>query len=583
MTTTASPSSRLPLIVRLLLETGHLGQEDLETIREARLQDDVSTEELLIRKGLANERDIAVAYSEYFLLPLVEPPEDGVRVDPQLAQILPEKLCRNHLLVPIAADTETLDVAFFRPDELLLVDELQLLTGLRVRPQVATLSTVEGVLGTLYEDSAWLAPGSHGDLSSFEAVDDGPTKDGPGEVMAEEVMHLDQPPPPGRDGRIIRYVNHMLEQAFRTGASDIHIEPFEDRCRVRLRIDGNLTEIAPPPWSLYAPIVSRIKVLAKMDIAEKRMPQDGAIAMKSGDRRVDVRVSTIPTIRNEKVVLRVLDKSAIPLELSGLGLDERQSTDLLESIQTPHGLMLVTGPTGSGKSTTLYTCLNRLNEPHKNICTVEDPVEYKFPGMNQIHVRTQIGLDFASALRSILRQDPDIIMVGEVRDSETAQICLRAALTGHFVLSTLHTNDALAAVNRLQDMGIEPFLLATTIRMLVAQRLIRRLCQKCRQPYACDRETAQRFAMQVGETLFRPKGCNECRETGYRGRVGVFEAIRITNRMANLIQARTPLSDLRRAATEQGMKPLADSALEKVRQGITSLAEALSVTITEQD
>jgi type IV pilus assembly protein PilB len=299
------------------------------------------------------------------------------------------------------------------------------------------------------------------------------------------------------------------------------------------------------------------------------------------DKRIDVRVNTVPTIYGEKVVLRVLDKSAIPLELSGLGMDERQTRDLLESIRSPHGLMLVTGPTGSGKSTTLYTCLNQLNEPTKNICTVEDPVEYKFMGINQIQVKQQVGLDFASALRAFLRQDPDIVMVGEVRDTETAQICLRAALTGHFVLSTLHTNHALAAIDRLIDMGVEPFLLASTLRVVVAQRLVRQLCTHCREITTCDAETARRSSLEVGEQFYRPRGCKQCRERGYRGRVGVFEVIRINSRLAELIQKRASLADLRRAATEQGMTSLANHALAQVRAGRTSLEEALSLTTSE--
>ena len=244
----------------------------------------------------------------------------------------------------------------------------------------------------------------------------------------------------------------------------------------------------------------------------------------------------MPTVYGEKMVMRILDKGAIPIELTGLGFDERQSKDLIESIQMPHGLMLVTGPTGSGKSTTLYACLNKLNEPDTNICTVEDPVEYKFKGINQVQVKTQVGLTFAGALRAFLRQDPDVIMVGEVRDQETAGICLRAALTGHFVLSTIHTNDSLSAVNRLMDMGIEPFLLASTLRVLEAQRLIRRLCKECKEPYECDAETAKLHGLEAGQTLYRPKGCDHCRGTGYKGRVGVFEVVRITSRMANLIQ-----------------------------------------------
>ena len=320
-----------------------------------------------------------------------------------------------------------------------------------------------------------------------------------------------------------------------------------------------------------------------MDIAEKRVPQDGAIGLKSGDKRIDLRVSTVPTVYGEKMVMRILDKGAIPIELTGLGFDQRQSKDLIESIQMPHGLMLVTGPTGSGKSTTLYACLNKLNDPDTNICTVEDPVEYKFKGINQVQVKTQVGLTFAGALRAFLRQDPDVIMVGEVRDQETAQICLRAALTGHFVLSTIHTNDSLSAVNRLVDMGIEPFLLASTLRVLEAQRLIRRLCKHCREPFECDAETAKLYSLEAGQTLYRPKGCDECRGSGYRGRVGVFEVVRITPRMANLIQTRAPLPEMRTAAREEGMKLLLDSGLDKVRAGMSSLEEVLTVAMSGEE
>ena len=482
MSSTTSLDGTLPLIVRLLFSERPLGPKDLEAIREAQSKEKVSPEETLIRKHLASERDIAVAYSEYFLIPLFQPGKDGLGIDPELARKLPAKLCRDHLIAPVAIRDETLDVVFFTPNELHLVDELQLLTGLEICPLIASLSVVEGIIGNLYDDSVWPSANGGGNSGDFgEVIETDVDEEEANREIDDEVVHLDQPSPPGRDGRIIRYVNQVFEQAFRAGASDIHIEPFEDRCRVRLRVDGGLNEIAPPPIQLFNAIVSRIKVLAKMDIAEKRAPQDGAIALKTGEKRVDIRANTVPTVYGEKVVMRILDKGAIPQRLSDLGLDRRQVNDLTESIQMPHGLMLVTGPTGSGKSTTLYACLSRLNQPDKNICTVEDPVEYKFMGINQIQVKSQVGLTFASALRSFLRQDPDVIMVGEVRDGETAQICLRAALTGHFVLSTLHTNDALAAINRLEDMDIEPFLLASTLRVVVAQRLIRRLCTNCRQ------------------------------------------------------------------------------------------------------
>ncbi|MBI3466235.1 MAG: Flp pilus assembly complex ATPase component TadA, partial [Planctomycetes bacterium] len=567
---------------QLLLQKGVLDQRKLETLYEAKSKESGPLEPILIRLGIASDREIAAAYSEYLATPLFEPATTEPGVDRTLNRLLPEKLCRDQLIVPVSVRGDTLDVAFVRPDEMLIVEEIQLLTGLGVRPLIAPLGVVEGLLEVLYSSSARSPSGFITTTEEFEQVDELEKQEEVGDPE-EEVVHLDQAPPPGRNGRIIRMTNQILEQALRGGASDIHLEPFEDGCKIRLRIDGVLNELPPPARALFIPIVSRFKILAKMDIAEKRVPQDGAIALRSGDKRVDLRVNTVPTVYGEKMVMRILDKGAIPIQLTGLGFDERQSKDLIESIQMPHGLMLVTGPTGSGKSTTLYACLNLLNEPDTNICTVEDPVEYKFKGMNQVMVKTQVGLTFATALRAFLRQDPDIIMVGEVRDQETAQICLKAALTGHFVLSTIHTNDALSAVNRLQDMGIEPFLLASTLRVLEAQRLIRRLCKECKEPYDCDPETAKRHGLQAGEKLYRPKGCDNCRGTGYRGRVGVFEVVRITTRMANLIQSRTPLVELRAAAREQGMKLLADSALEKSRQGLTSLEEALTIAMSGEE
>jgi type IV pilus assembly protein PilB len=570
-----------PLVVELLLRDGLLDAKKLIPLREALGRDDDLPERVLVKLGMATDRQIAAAYARYLAVPVFEPPADGHPVDPDLSRLLPEKLCRDQLIAPVAARGESLDVAFVTPNELLVVDEVQLLTGMSVRPLIAPLSVVEGLIDYLYSADrgakTFIAGGD-----KFEQIEKD-EDDEDDEEPEGEILHLDQPPPPGRSGRIIRMVNQILEQALRAGASDIHLEPFEDDCKVRLRIDGVLHELAPPSRAQFIMIISRFKILAKMDIAEKRVPQDGSIAMRSGDRRVDLRVNTVPTVWGEKMVMRLLDKANIPLKLTGLGFDERQSTDLVEAIRSPHGLMLVTGPTGSGKSTTLYACLNLLNEPKTNICTVEDPVEYKFKGMNQVQVKAQVGLTFASALRAFLRQDPDVIMVGEVRDQETAQICLRAALTGHFVLSTIHTNDALSAVTRLQDMGIEPFLLASTLRALEAQRLVRRLCAQCKEPYDCDRVTAERYGLTAGETLHRPKGCDNCRGTGYRGRVGIFEVVRITPEMARLIQERTTLPRMREAAREQGMKLLIDSGIAKAREGVTSLEAVLGVAMSDDE
>ena len=571
------------LIVQLLSRDGLLDAKKQSTLREAMGREDDLPERLLIKLGLVNEGQIAETYARFLAVPVFRPPAEGPPVDLDLSRLLPEKLCRDQLLAPVALRGRSLDVAFVTPNELLIVDEVQLLTGLSVRPMMAPLTIVEGLIEFLYNPDRGGQGGTFlGGSGKFEQVEkDDDEEDS--EEPEDEVLHLDQPPPPGRSGRIIRMVNLILEQALRAGASDIHLEPFEDECKVRLRVDGHLHELAPPSRAHFVMILSRFKILAKMDIAEKRVPQDGAIAMRSGDHRVDLRVSTVPTVWGEKMVMRLLDKGAIPLKLTGLGFDQRQSDDLVEAIKMPHGLMLVTGPTGSGKSTTLYACLNLLNEPKTNICTVEDPVEYKFKGMNQVQVKTQVGLTFSTALRAFLRQDPDVIMVGEVRDQETAQICLRAALTGHFVLSTIHTNDALSAVSRLQDMQVEPFLLASTLRALEAQRLVRRLCPQCKVPHDIDRVTAERYGLDPGEKLFKPKGCDHCRGIGYKGRLGIFEVVRITPVMAKLIQERTPLPRMREAAREEGMKLLIDSGLAKVREGVTSLEAVLTVAMQDDE
>jgi type IV pilus assembly protein PilB len=575
-TTSEIGTNSQSLLIQLLLEKEILTPDQVEHLGEARAKDHGPLEGLLVKMGLVLDQHIAEVYADYLMVPLFDiAPEE---MDPQLAGVLPEKLCRDHHFVPVEIRDDTLDVAFSTFEDMLMTDELQLLTGMNVRPMMAPMSVVEKAQETLFLATRTKFISRLNDFANDEE-DDEPEE----EQEDENVLAIDAPTPAGPDGRVIRMVNQILQDALRMGASDIHLEPFEDSCAVRLRVDGELRALSPPTKAQFVPIVSRFKILAKMDIAEKRIPQDGAIALRDGVKRVDLRVSTVPTVYGEKMVMRILDKGAIPIELTGLGFDERQSRDLIESIQMPHGLMLVTGPTGSGKSTTLYACLNLLNEPDTNICTVEDPVEYKFKGINQVQVKTQVGLTFAGALRAFLRQDPDVIMVGEVRDQETAGICLRAALTGHFVLSTIHTNDSLSAVNRLTDMGIEPFLLASTLRVLEAQRLIRKLCRECREPYECNPETAKLHGLEPGQQLYRPKGCDHCRGSGYKGRIGVFEVVRITPHMAALIQSRTPLPELRAAARAQGMKLLIDSGMDKVRDGLSSLEEVLTVATAEEE
>ena len=578
LSSTASQSASDPLIIRLLRTMDLLDTDRLEELSSSTSRDEVTIEESIIRSGLADERQIAQAYADHYLMPLFDPPSDSPPpVDPSIAKVLPSRLCRDHLIAPLNDDGQTLEVALFAPDSLLLADEVKLLTGRQMKPLFAPLSVIERLLNVLYEEGSWSDAVATTTTANFEEVEEHDDFDAEDAAEACEIVHLDQAPPPGRDGRIIRYVNNVFEQALQTGASDIHIEPYEDACRVRLRVDGVLAEIAPPPMPLLNAVISRLKVLSKMDIAERRLPQDGAIGLRSGNQRVDMRVNTCPTVYGEKIVMRVLDKNALPHDMTKLGLDERQLRDLSESIRSPHGLMLVTGPTGSGKSTTLYSCLNYLNDSETNICTVEDPVEFKFAGINQVQTQSKVGFTFASALRSFLRQDPDVIMVGEVRDGETAEICMRAALTGHFVFSTLHTNDALSSVTRLKDMGIEPFLLASTIRLLVAQRLVRRLCIECKEPYQLDAAIAKRHGLDHSVPVFRAKGCARCRETGYRGRLAVFEIIRINSQLREMIQSGETVDALKRAAMADGMTLLAQSAAAKVKTGETSLEEALSL------
>ena len=565
---------RQPLLVRLLMERGVLQADDLPKVQDASAQQNLSLEDALVRAELVTEEAIARAYAEHFRLPVVNL-DVPLPVNKDMAMVIGAKVCRGRMVAPLACEHGTLEVAFANPTDLTAFEEIQLLTEQVIQPVMAPLSMIEDALGEVF-----------GKIDMVKEISKEASQEVPSaqeEDLVEEIVDLDRPVPKGRDSHVIRLVNHILASAVRGGASDIHLEPFENSIKVRFRIDGRLQELSPPPIAMYVPMLSRLKVLSKMDIAERRVPQDGAIGLTVDDNRVDLRVSTVPTVYGEKMVLRILTKGAIPLDLTKLGFSRKQADDFETAASCPHGLLLVTGPTGSGKSTTLYATLNLLNKPDVNVMTVEDPVEYKFEGLNQVHVRGQVGLTFASALRAFLRQDPDVIMVGEVRDQETAQICLRAALTGHLVLSTLHTNDALAAVNRLVDMGVERFLLASALRLVEAQRLVRRLCEKCKEAYRLDDETAAKWNLDPKQDYFRPRGCEICRSFGYKGRVGLFEVIRVTPKLRDLIGTGAPLPEIRAEARRQEIMLLSDAGLQKVREGVTSLEEALSVCMAEAD
>jgi len=458
------------------------------------------------------------------------------------------------------------------PLDLILIDNLRKLTGCEINPVIATKSDILKAMDDFYGKSSMLksAVSASYDKSGMEDVEIA--------QVQEEELSLDKLVARAEEAPVVKLVDLIIRQAINERASDIHIEPFKDRISLRYRIDGKLYEIPPPAKHLNLAIVSRIKILARLDIAEKRLPQDGALVVKLEDRIIDLRVSTIPTIWGEKVVLRILDKGSTLLSLNQMGYEPKQLEEIRRAIVMPYGLVLITGPTGSGKSTSLYAMLNEIKSPSRNIVTVEDPVEFKLDGINQVQVKPEIGLTFAAALRSFLRQDPDVMLVGEVRDLETAEICLRSALTGHLVLSTLHTNDAPSAINRLIDIGVEPYLISPTLVLVVAQRLIRRLCPDCKEAYEPTPEELGSVKLK-SDLLFRPKGCPKCNQIGYRGRIAIGEVLVINEQIKELINQKASFIKIRELAVAGGMQTLFDSAMRKVEAGITSFAEALSVTI----
>jgi len=553
---------RVAPIVELLLEREVLAERDLRELARVRARHPGSLEEALVRSGMVSDVAIAEAYADDLAVPLLLSVSDALAEEClAVRDLVPAEVCRVCRLVALRRAGPALEIACVHPGDQSALDEVQFHAGLPVAPHAAPLGVVEALLERV-----------HGARDLVREIAAG---DGAREESGSPVIDLGAPAGGDEDGQVIRLVNALLSTAVAEGASDIHLETYENRVRVRYRIDGHLEETTPPPAPLFLPVISRLKVLSKIDIAERRVPQDGAIAGVLEGARIDFRVSTCPTVYGEKMVLRILAKEKTPESLKALGFSARQEEDFLAALRSPHGLLFVTGPTGSGKSTTLYTGLALVNHPGLNIATVEDPVEYRIDGMNQCHVRANVGMTFSVALRAFLRQDPDLIMVGEVRDQETAEICLRAALTGHLVLSTLHTNDSLQAVHRLVDIGIEPFLLAPALRLVQAQRLVRRLCDACREPCTLPPRTAERYGIPAEAALFRrsPEGCAACRATGYRGRVGIFEVVPVDEELRRLIASGGTLREMRALVAAQGIETLASASRRALVDGTTSLEE----------
>jgi type IV pilus assembly protein PilB len=496
-------------------------------------------------------------------------------------------------VVPLFLDEKVLAVAMADPDNLLTLDNLKLMTGLEIQPFVATKTQILKVIDEFYQQGGTSMIETQMEKSAAAEEAAGGGGDDVQEVASDEGrLDLDQAISGAQEAKVVALVNAILKQAISERCSDIHIESFDERVQLRFRIDGVLYERMAPPKAAFNAVVSRLKILSKLDIAERRLPQDGTFSIKVQNRPIDLRVSICPTVYGEKVVMRILDKGAVELNIDKIGFEPRQKEDFLTAAHQPHGLIFLTGPTGSGKTTTLYSVLNTIKTPELNFMTIEDPVEIKMDGLNQVMVRANIGLTFAAALRSFLRQDPDVILVGEVRDQETAQTCLRAALTGHLVLSTLHTNDAMSTVVRLIDLGIEPFMLSSSLALAAAQRLVRILCVACKKPYKpggkelelCLKESMLGNAAPAPESIvfYQARGCDKCARTGYTGRRAIYEIYRMVPEMREVIyKYGGDVARLREIAFKLGMWDLRASGWRKVLMGLTTPEEVLSVTAAE--
>ncbi len=566
-------------IADALVADGLLSAKQVEELLEQQKKEGTRLLKLLLDKSYVSDQDMAVSMGRV----LNTPPVNLARISipMEIADLLPREVAHNHKVVPVSRLENKLFLAMADPLNVLAVDDVKRITKLEVAPLIAPEKAILEKLNHL--DAA--RSGSMEDIISDaqkkgDVNADADNLEVTGEV-AEEV-NLDQLAASSEEAPVIKLANLILVQAVKDRASDVHIEPFDKTMRLRYRIDGVLVDATPPPKQMQLALVSRFKIMSSLDIAERRLPQDGRIRIRVGGKDYDLRVSIMPTVHGEKIVLRLLDKTNLSASIDKLGLDPDTLSQFRQAIDAPHGLMLVTGPTGSGKTTTLYSALNELNNPIYNIITVEDPVEFQVPGINQVAVKKEIGLSFANALRSILRQDPDIVMIGEIRDTETAEIAVEAALTGHQVLSTMHCNDAPGAIARLDDMGIAPFLISSSVIISCAQRLMRRICSHCKEPVSYPSKMFEDLNIDPsifeGSTLYRGHGCERCKNSGYSGRLAILEAMTITDEIRKLIIARASSREMSKVAIGQGMRTLRMIALERAREGLSTLEQVLVLT-----
>ncbi|HVN85623.1 MAG TPA: type IV-A pilus assembly ATPase PilB [Candidatus Binatia bacterium] len=557
----------------LLVKRGLITQAQLTKGAEHSEEEGGALSTALVKLNFISDADLTAYLQKEYRLPLVDPA--GMDLPGEVIRLIPVALVNRHHLVPISLSGSSLTIAMSDPSNLVAMNEVKFLTGYDVKVAVAATSSVTAAISRFYDEGA-----NYDEvLTQIESQD-------VELVQSEEEIDLKELERATEDAPVVRLVNAILTSAIKRRASDIHLEPFERMFRVRFRVDGVLEEIMKPPLKLKNAITSRVKVMSSLDIAERRLPQDGRIKLKVGPgQEMDFRVSVLPTIFGEKIVLRLLDKSSLQLDMTKLGFEESALKDFKDSIYKPFGMVLVTGPTGSGKTTTLYSALSELNKSTSNISTAEDPVEYNLVGINQIQIHEDIGLNFAAALRAFLRQDPDIIMVGEVRDFETAEIAIKAALTGHLVLSTLHTNDAPSTINRLLNMGIEPFLVASSVNLILAQRLARVICTGCREPMELPPQALLDIGVRREEiggfNCFHGAGCPNCNGTGYRGRIALYEVMPMSEELRDLVLNGGSAADIKRLAVSLGMKTLRQSGIGKLKDGVTTVEEVVRVTMAD--
>ncbi|HVT43549.1 MAG TPA: type IV-A pilus assembly ATPase PilB [Thermoanaerobaculia bacterium] len=563
----------------LLTKAGLISQDQLKETLKLQKESGGKLGELLIKLGFVSEEDITECLSQQFGVPSINLAH--FEIDPTVIKLIPSEVARKYNILPVNKTGATITIAMADPTNVFAMDDIKFMTGYNVEPVVASELGIKLSIENYYgSTSALELKKVMEDLQQAESADL--------EVLEEqEELDVDSLAAESEEAPVVKLVNLILTDAIKKGASDIHLEPYEKEYRVRYRVDGILYEIMNPPLKLRDAMTSRVKILAKLDISEKRLPQDGRIKlkMKLSDKakELDFRVSVLPTLFGEKIVLRLLDKDNLQLDMTKLGFEVESLARFEEAIFKPWGMVLVTGPTGSGKTNTLYSALAKVNSPEVNIMTAEDPVEFNLPGINQVQMKEQIGLNFAATLRSFLRQDPNIILVGEIRDFETAEIAIKAALTGHLVLSTLHTNDAPATINRLMNMGIEPFLVATSVQLIAAQRLARRICKNCREQVEVAPQALLNLGFKQDEvgtfTVFKGRGCEKCNNTGYKGRVALIEVMSIDDDVREMILAGGSAIELKRKALENGMISLRRSGLIKIKEGLTTIEEVVRETV----